>query len=72
VTAQATVPFVPCCAAQQLDNYSDALWLTATGSGDIDTNCAMVVGGDRCQLHRKRWDSYRVDSPTRATTGMGI
>jgi ADP-ribosylglycohydrolase len=44
VTAQDTVPFVLWCAAHHLDNYVDALWLTASGLGDIDTNCAMVGG----------------------------
>jgi ADP-ribosylglycohydrolase len=44
VTAQDTVPFVLWCAAQHLDNYEVALWLTASGQGDMDTNCAMVGG----------------------------
>ena len=44
VTAQDTVPFVLWCAAQHIDNYEEALWLTASGQGDIDTNCAMVGG----------------------------
>jgi ADP-ribosylglycohydrolase len=44
VTAQDTVPFVLWCAGQRLDNYEQALWLTASGLGDIDTTCAMVGG----------------------------
>lgn len=44
ITAQDTVPYVLWCAAQYLDNYEDAIWLTASGFGDIDTNCAMVGG----------------------------
>ncbi len=44
VTAQDTVPFVLWCAAQQLTNYVEAIWFTASGLGDIDTNCAMVGG----------------------------
>ncbi|MBE7468458.1 MAG: crystallin J1 [Anaerolineae bacterium] len=44
ISAQDTVPFVLWCAAQHLDNYEEALWLTASGQGDIDTNCAMVGG----------------------------
>jgi ADP-ribosylglycohydrolase len=44
ISAQDTVPFVLWCAAQYLDNYEEALWLTASGQGDMDTNCAMVGG----------------------------
>jgi ADP-ribosylglycohydrolase len=44
VTAQDTVPFVIWCAAQHLDNYEEALWLTVAGLGDRDTTCAMVGG----------------------------
>jgi ADP-ribosylglycohydrolase len=44
VTAQDTVPFVLWCAAQHLDKYEEAMWLTASGLGDVDTNCAMVGG----------------------------
>jgi ADP-ribosylglycohydrolase len=44
ISAQDTAPFVLWCAAQHLDNYEEALWLTASGQGDMDTNCAMVGG----------------------------
>lgn len=44
VTAQDTVPFVIWCAAQHLDCYEEALWLTVAGLGDRDTTCAMVGG----------------------------
>lgn len=44
VSAQDTVPFVIWCAAQHLDNYEEALWLTVSGLGDRDTTCAMVGG----------------------------
>ncbi len=44
VSAQDTVPFALWCAAQHLDDYEAALWLTASGLGDIDTNCAIVGG----------------------------
>jgi ADP-ribosylglycohydrolase len=44
VTAQDTIPFVLWCATQHLTSYEDAIWLTASGLGDIDTNCAMVGG----------------------------
>jgi ADP-ribosylglycohydrolase len=44
VSAQDTVPYVLWCAAHNLDNYAGAIWRTASGSGDIDTNCAMVGG----------------------------
>jgi ADP-ribosylglycohydrolase len=32
------------CAAQHLDNYEEALWLTVSGLGDRDTTCAIVGG----------------------------
>jgi ADP-ribosylglycohydrolase len=44
VSAQDTVAFVLWCAAQHLDDYEEALWLTASGLGDVDTTCAMVGG----------------------------
>jgi ADP-ribosylglycohydrolase len=44
VTAQDTVPYVLWCAAHRLNSYPEAIWLTASGLGDIDTNCAMVGG----------------------------
>jgi ADP-ribosylglycohydrolase len=44
VSAQDTVPFVLWCAGRRLDSYEEALWMTASGLGDIDTTCAMVGG----------------------------
>ncbi len=44
ITAQDTVAFTLWCAAQHLDDYAAALWLTVSGLGDIDTNCAIVGG----------------------------
>lgn len=44
VSAQDTVPFALWCAAQHLDNYEQALWLTVSGFGDIDTTCAIAGG----------------------------
>jgi ADP-ribosylglycohydrolase len=44
ISAQDTVPFVLWCAGQKLDNYEEAIWLTASGGGDVDTTCAMVGG----------------------------
>lgn len=44
VTAQDTVPYVLWCAAQHLGSYEEAIWLTASGLGDVDTNCAIVGG----------------------------
>ncbi len=43
-SAQDTVPFALWCAGEHLDNYEEAMWLTASGHGDIDTNCAIVGG----------------------------
>ena len=34
VLSQDTVPFALWCAAQQLDHYEEALWLTVSGLGD--------------------------------------
>ncbi len=44
VTAQDTVPFVLWCAGEKLSNYEEAIWLTASAGGDVDTTCAMVGG----------------------------
>jgi ADP-ribosylglycohydrolase len=43
-TAQTTVPFALWCAAQRLDSYEEAIWLTLQGQGDCDTTCAIVGG----------------------------
>lgn len=43
-TAQDTVPFALWCAGQCLNNFEEALWLTLSGLGDSDTNCAIVGG----------------------------
>ncbi len=44
IAAQDTVPFAIWCAGQHLGSYAEALWHTASGLGDIDTNCAIVGG----------------------------
>src|SRR5262249_35824978 len=44
IAAQDTVPFTLWCAGEKLDNYEEAIWLTASASGDVDTNCAIVGG----------------------------
>lgn len=44
VSAQDTVPFALWCAGEHLDDYEQALWLTANGYGDVDTTCAIVGG----------------------------
>ncbi|MEO0935538.1 MAG: ADP-ribosylglycohydrolase family protein, partial [Cyanobacteria bacterium J06641_2] len=44
VSAQDTVPFALWSAAQNLDNYEEALWLTVSGLGDRDTTCAIAGG----------------------------
>lgn len=43
-TAPDTVPFALWCAGGHLSSYEEALWLTASGLGDIDTTCAIVGG----------------------------
>jgi ADP-ribosylglycohydrolase len=44
VSSQDTVPFCLWCSAHNLDNFEQALWLTAKGFGDVDTTCAIVGG----------------------------
>ncbi|MBK8020630.1 MAG: ADP-ribosylglycohydrolase family protein [Chloroflexi bacterium] len=44
ISAQDTVPFTLWCASQRLSNFEEAMWLTVSGLGDIDTNCAIVGG----------------------------
>ncbi|MEY9847786.1 ADP-ribosylglycohydrolase family protein [Streptacidiphilus sp. MAP5-3] len=40
--ASETVPFALWSAACHLDNLTEALWMTAVGGGDVDTNCAIT------------------------------
>jgi len=44
ISAQDTVPYTLWCAAQHLDDFEAALWLTVSGLGDRDTTCAIVGG----------------------------
>ncbi|QPC81724.1 ADP-ribosylglycohydrolase family protein [Phototrophicus methaneseepsis] len=44
ITAQDTVPFTLWCAGESLNSFEDAMWLTASALGDVDTNCAIVGG----------------------------
>jgi len=44
VTAQDTVAFCLWCAGEAGDDYTRAFFLTASGGGDVDTNCAIVGG----------------------------
>lgn len=44
ISAQDTVPFALWCVGESLHDYENALWLTASGLGDVDTNCAIVGG----------------------------
>src|SRR5262245_63984537 len=48
LTAPGTVPFALWCAAQHLDDYEEALWLTVSGLGDRDTTCAIAGGIVAC------------------------
>jgi ADP-ribosylglycohydrolase len=48
ISAQDTVPFALWCAGCRLGHYEEALWLTATGLGDVDTTCAIVGGVVAC------------------------
>lgn len=68
ITAQDTVPYALWCAASHLDDYVAALWLTASGFGDIDTNCAIVGGIVACFVGEaglpKEWIARREPLPT--------
>ena len=44
VISQDTVPFALWCAAGHLEDFEGAMWRTASGYGDIDTNCAITGG----------------------------
>ncbi len=44
ISAPDTVPFCLWCAAHQLDDFEQAMWLTVAGLGDRDTTCAIVGG----------------------------
>jgi ADP-ribosylglycohydrolase len=44
ITAQDTVAFTIWVAAQHLEDFAAALWLTAEAHGDVDTTCAIVGG----------------------------
>ena len=44
ISAPDTVPFCLWCAAHQLDDFAEAMWLTVAGLGDRDTTCAIVGG----------------------------
>lgn len=44
ITAQDTAAFTVWAAAQHLDDFEAALWLTVSAHGDVDTTCAIVGG----------------------------
>lgn len=44
ITCQDTIGWTLWCAGTHLDNYTEALWYTISGQGDIDTTCAIVGG----------------------------
>lgn len=44
ISAQDTVAYCLWCAGSFLNDYPAALWHTASGLGDINTNCAIVGG----------------------------
>lgn len=73
VMAQDTVPFCLWCAAQELDHYDEALWLTVSGLGDRDTTCAIVGGIVSCYTGTEAipsaWLVAREDLPAWALEG---
>ena len=38
------MPFSLWCATRHLNDFSEALWETVSGLGDLDTTCAIVGG----------------------------
>ncbi len=44
MTAQDTIPFALWCVGESLASLEDAMWLTVSRRGDMDTNCAIVGG----------------------------
>jgi ADP-ribosylglycohydrolase len=44
ILCQDTVPFTLWCAGTYLDDYEEAIRLTVSGGGDVDTTCAIVGG----------------------------
>lgn len=44
ISCQDTVPFALWCASSYLNDFEGAMWHTALGFGDLDTNCAIVGG----------------------------
>lgn len=61
-SAHDTVPFTLWAAARHLDDFAQALWVTARAGGDIDTTCAVVggivaSGGPGCAPPRQWADS---------------
>lgn len=67
VSAQDSVPFVLWCAGEKLANFQEAIWLTASGGGDVDTTCAMVGGIVAAHLGSESipadWLALREDLP---------
>ena len=45
-----TVPFAIWCASGNLDDFEEAFWITLSGLGDRDTNCAIVCGIVACSV----------------------
>ena len=43
-SAHDTVPFALWAAARNLDDFEQAIWITAGAGGDVDTTCAIVGG----------------------------
>ncbi len=76
ISAQDTVPFDLWCAGETLSNYTDAMWLAAAASGDIDTNCAIVGGIVACYMGMEgipaQWIKRRESLPSWAFEEISI
>jgi ADP-ribosylglycohydrolase len=66
LTAPDTVPFCLWCAARSSADFSDSMWTTVSGGGDMDTNCAIVGGilaADSTILLPDEWLAHREALP---------
>jgi len=63
-----TVPYVIWCASGHLDDFEEAFWITLSGLGDRDTNCAIVGGIVACSVGiggiPNEWIQFRESLPT--------
>lgn len=73
VSAQDTVPYALWCVGERLGSYEEAIWLSISALGDIDTNAAIVGGIVACYLGQEsipsEWIAAREPLPEWAFEG---